>query len=439
MMHGKQIRIISLLALDTVFFLLEITIGYMSHSLALIADSFHMLNDIFSLLVALWAVKVAKERDPDAKYTYGWKRAEILGALVNAVFLIALCFSIFIEALQRLIEPQEITNPKLVMYIGITGLISNCVGLVLFNEHDHDHHHLDFEEAEHGDHTHAHGHEHTHVRADDLESTAIAETDDEHSRSVPLSNDTFAVTDRTVQLLASENTPLVSESSTAVPQQKQKKPKSLNMHGVFLHVLGDALGNIGVIVAALFIWKTDYSWRFYSDPAVSLIITTIIFSSALPLSRKASRILLQATPKTISAEIIRNKIESIPGVVEVHDFHIWNLTESITIASVHVKIDVPTDKYIESAKLIRNVFHQFGIHSATVQPEFVSGNFNETERRRFSIIAGDLSGSNLSLGPTDNKDQPQRPSPQGVYGSTSDANCIIDNAVNCSQEQCMHP
>ncbi len=207
MIGGKQIRIVSLLVLDTIFFLLEIIIGYMSHSLALIADSFHMLNDIFSLLVALWAVKVAKERDPDAKYTYGWKRAEILGALVNAVFLIALCFSIFIEALQRLIEPQEITNPKLVMYIGITGLMSNCVGLVLFNEHDHGHSHMELPDN-------VIVGTHSHVNPDDLESTAVADTDDEHSHSHSpnVSNDTFAVTDRTVQLLASENTPLVSGS-----------------------------------------------------------------------------------------------------------------------------------------------------------------------------------------------------------------------------------
>lgn len=141
MLSGKEIRIGALLTLDTVFFVIEITIGYMSHSLALIADSFHMLNDIFSLLVALWAVSVAKNRGPDAKYTYGWKRAEILGALVNAVFLIALCFSIFIEALQRLIEVQEIQNPKLVLIVGCAGLASNIVGLFLFHDDGHGHGH----------------------------------------------------------------------------------------------------------------------------------------------------------------------------------------------------------------------------------------------------------------------------------------------------------
>lgn len=268
----------------------------------------------------------------------------------------------------------------------------------------------------------------THSHTDDLESTAV---DDSSSSSHSHSEDTFAVTDRTVQLLTSESTPLVSSSSSP---QRAKKPKSLNMHGVFLHVLGDALGNIGVIVAALFIWKTDYSWRFYSDPVVSLFITAIIFASALPLSRKASRILLQATPKTISAEIIRHRIEEVPGVVEVHDFHIWNLTESITIASIHVKIDVPAKNYIETAKLIRNIFHQFGIHSATVQPEFVSGNIDENERRRFSFIAGDVNGSSLSL---ENDPKRQAAAALAAYGSTTVDHCVIDNAVNCSQEHCV--
>lgn len=177
MITGKELRIISLLTLDTVFFLLEITIGYMSHSLALIADSFHMLNDIISLLVALWAVDVAKNRGPDAKYTYGWKRAEILGALINAVFLIALCFSIMIEALQRLIEPQEIQNPRLVLYVGVAGLISNVVGLFLFHDHGSD-----------SLHSHSHGSVESGNNDLDIESNAT------HSHShASLPNDNLAI------------------------------------------------------------------------------------------------------------------------------------------------------------------------------------------------------------------------------------------------------
>lgn len=84
--------------------------------------------------------------------------------------------------------------------------------------------------------------------------------------------------------------------------------KSLNMQGVFLHILGDALGNIGVIATALFIWLTDFSWRFYADPVISLIITGIILSSALPLVKTASFILLQGVPRGISLLDVKNDI-----------------------------------------------------------------------------------------------------------------------------------
>ncbi|CCF57809.1 hypothetical protein KAFR_0D01630 [Kazachstania africana CBS 2517] len=437
MFSGKEIRIITLLTIDTTFFFLELIIGYMSHSLALIADSFHMLNDIFSLLVALWAVNVAKNRDPDAKYTYGWKRAEILGALINAVFLIALCFSILIEALQRLIEPQIIENPKLVLYVGFAGLISNFVGLFLFHDHGHGH-------------SHDHGHSHSHASLEDVEShshshspvyTGSSDEQRETSEDNGISGATVneMLPDNVVDRIANENSTLLNNHCHDTQTNTKKKHRSLNMHGVFLHVMGDALGNVGVIVAALFIWKTDYYWKYYTDPLVSLFITIIIFSSAIPLSRKASKILLQATPSTISADDVQRDILAIPGVLAIHDFHIWNLTESIFIASIHVQIDCEPDKYLELAKLIRNIFHQHGIHSATVQPEFVSENIDPDMRNRFSRIAGgsnnhdDYTSFTNSSG-TDVKDS-GRPS---AYGATTPGTgCVIDEAVNCNPQNCL--
>jgi zinc transporter 1 len=68
---------------------------------------------------------------------------------------------------------------------------------------------------------------------------------------------------------------------------------NMNMHALLLHVLGDALGNVGVISSGLIIWQTTWWWRYYSDPMISLFITIIIFSSALPLVKSASFILLQ--------------------------------------------------------------------------------------------------------------------------------------------------
>jgi len=89
---------------------------------------------------------------------------------------------------------------------------------------------------------------------------------------------------------------------------KKRPHGNMNMKAVFLHVMGDALGNIGVIATALFIWLTDFSWRYYSDPVISLIITAIIFSSALPLVKSASLILLQGVPQGVSLEDVKADI-----------------------------------------------------------------------------------------------------------------------------------
>lgn len=371
-MQSKEIRIISLLVLDTVFLLIEAIVGYAVHSLALIADAFHMLNDIISLVVALWAVKVKNSKPADGMYTYGWQRAEILGALVNAVFLIALCFIIICEAIGRFFAPPEITSPKLILVVGIAGLLSNGVGLVLFHEHGHSHG---------GGSGHSHGHSHG----------APHGSDEEHDVGSNLGNYGTAnmsdisdfMPDRVVDRYH-EQTPLVKKGANGAPV-KQKK-KSMNMEGVFLHVLGDALGNIGVMITAVFIWKTDFSWRFYSDPVVSLLITAIIFSSALPLCRKSCKILLQATPSSVDSNAIVDEITVLPSIKSIHDFHVWNLNEDFMIASLHVELNDKTPEsnvhdskgdgsinknaFVETVAQVREILHRYGIDSVTIQPEF---------------------------------------------------------------------
>ena len=93
------------------FFLIEVVVGYVTNSMALIADSFHMLSDVASLIVGYLALRLSTLNSPREMYTYGYARAEVLGALVNAVFLVALCFSIFIESMKRLVI-LEIVYPQ---------------------------------------------------------------------------------------------------------------------------------------------------------------------------------------------------------------------------------------------------------------------------------------------------------------------------------------
>ncbi|KAL1481242.1 hypothetical protein MTO96_034581 [Rhipicephalus appendiculatus] len=127
---GRRGRLLLMFGMTTAFFLVEIIVGYVTNSMALVADSFHMLSDVISLVIAFLSIKMSPKKW--SKNTFGWARAEVLGALVNAVFLVALCFSILVESLKRFYKPEVIDEPKLILYVGIAGLIVNMIGLCLF-------------------------------------------------------------------------------------------------------------------------------------------------------------------------------------------------------------------------------------------------------------------------------------------------------------------
>lgn len=165
---------------------------------------------------------------------------------------------------------------------------------------------------------------------------------------------------------------------------KPKKPSTgghghshddMGMNAMILHVIGDALGNVGVIVSALVIWLTSSPYRFYADPAVSLFITLIILKSCIPLTSATAKILLQATPDHIDVNDIKEDIQDIPGVISCHHVHIWQLSDTQVVASMHIQVafaisEAGGEKYMELAKAARKCLHAYGIHSATIQPEF---------------------------------------------------------------------
>jgi len=170
--------------------------------------------------------------------------------------------------------------------------------------------------------------------------------------------------------------PQVSYSSSSVSTPGSQGPMhghshggSMNMKALVLHVLGDALGNVGVIATGLIIWLTSWEFKYYCDPIISLVITAIIFYSALPLVRSTSFILLQGVPSEVSLEDVRSAILDVEGVLSVHELHIWQLSETKIIASVHVTASRKVD-FMPVASKIREILHQRGIHSSTIQPEY---------------------------------------------------------------------
>ncbi|KAI1365994.1 cation efflux protein [Xylaria arbuscula] len=549
MAWSKTTRISIMLAIDVAFFLIELISGFMVHSLALMADAFHMLNDIISLIIGLWAVTVVK-RATTNRFSYGWVRAEILGAFFNAVFLIALCISIILEALTRFVEPQEITNPKLILIVGCFGLASNLVGFVVLGGHGHDHGHGHSHEHN-ADHGHDHVHDHDDVSAAEEGRASNAFIDDdgpvadvfpdvvvaraqagdyepqtsgrtrgygtgdnggnsdtsrghfsrnwERRRASSLKRSRFTSIDEvnihpasfrqdiidrsshgddetddssvednaTVETAirdepnADENTPLIgggngkdagarsksqhdhqhvrhNRSDSGVhddhhhtkPKSKSKKSHGHNhadmgMNAMVLHVLGDALGNVGVIATALVIWLTDWPGRFYADPAVSLFITLIILKSAIPLTKATSKVLLQATPDHLDLEDIKDDIQGLPGVISCHHVHVWQLSDTKVVASLHMQIAFPItdeggEKYMKLAKQARKCLHAYGIHSATIQPEFCL----------------DENCNHLEEGSTTMDDQQSPvPNPATTKPEPSDG-CLLDCVDDCVNQGC---
>lgn len=329
---GKKCRLLTLMTLTLFFFFVEIGVGYMTNSMALVADSFHMLSDIIALLISFLSIKMSPKKW--SKNTFGWARAEVLGALINAVFLIALCFSIAIEALKRFIEVEHIHQPQLLLWVGVIGLLINILGLFLLHKHGGGHMHS------HGGLSHSHGMSHGNLDNSEENKTFMFETG---------------------------NSPPKKPSHHGHSHDSSQ----MNMRGAFLHVLSDALGSVIVIISALVVWLTDWEYKLYMDPALSILLVFLILHSVWPLFRESALILLQTVPTHIQVDAIQRRLlEKVDGVLAVHEFHVWQLAGDRIIASAHIRCrNLP--EYMKIAEKVKEFFHNEGIHSTTIQPEFV--------------------------------------------------------------------
>lgn len=319
----------------------------------------------------------------DQKYSYGWQRAEILGALINAVFLLALCFSIYLEAIQRFIEPREINQPQLILIVGGAGLCLNIFGLFLFHNQDHGQHH---DGAEHDKCSHAKSPTETEKGFYNGHSGSRSSA---FSDRCPLtSNLPIHPGDRrrsivnagiTVQLRSSQviqkrmSQMTVTDELELFKNAEEVQGEALNMRGVFLHLLGDAAGSIAAMVSALVMWlATSWDTRYVMDPITSCLITTGLMFATIPLIKSASFILLQGTPPHIPLEALSNAMIALPGVLSAHELHVWQLSDTLLVGSVHVL----AEKDHSPATILRrvkSVWHQYGIHSSTVQVETWQG------------------------------------------------------------------
>ncbi|VDO40167.1 unnamed protein product [Onchocerca flexuosa] len=356
---SRSTRLIIMLTMTFAFFAVELAFGYLSHSMALIADSFHMLSDVMALTIAFACLRIAARSSK--KNTFGWVRAEVLGALINGVFLLALCFSILIESLTRLIEPQTIKQPISVLVVGVIGLFINLIGMFMFHTgHAHEH-------GESGRDAQALsqvGRRQTHVTIDGNESQHLMSSHQEAAMAIA-----------NLQEVNPRDSSLIAQTHMKIDENKEKKKKKLskqlNMQGVFLHVLSDAIGSVIVIITALVCWLVpgQEALKLYLDPTLSLAMVVLMIASTFPLVRETALILMQTTPGFIEVEEIKKELLKIKGIEAVHEFHVWRLVGERIIATVHIKF-ADLKSYLAAADEIRTLFHNNCIHSTTIQPEF---------------------------------------------------------------------
>jgi cobalt-zinc-cadmium efflux system protein len=156
--------------------------------------------------------------------------------------------------------------------------------------------------------------------------------------------------------------------------------RSLNVQGALRHVVADALGSVGVMVAALIIILTG--WR-YADPLVSAAIGLLILASSWSLLRDSTNILLEATPRGIDAEQVGRSMADAEGVVEVHDLHIWTITSGFPALSAHVLVGQSEDCHARRRDLEALLASEYGISHTTLQVDHVGDHEGTMHGSRF--------------------------------------------------------
>jgi cobalt-zinc-cadmium efflux system protein len=265
------------LGLTSAFVVAEVVGGLLTDSLALLADAAHMLSDCLSLGLALFAVWLA-QRPSTPDRTFGFKRAEILAALVNGVTLVAVSLWIFFEAYRRFEDPPDVVGGWM-LAIAVVGLGVNALAIRVLH----------------------------------------------------------------------------SESG-----------ESLNVSAAMRHVFADLLGSIGVIVAALVILTTGWE---YADPLVSVLIGVLVLASSWTILRDTTQILLEGAPRGMDVSAVGREMASAPGVVEVHDLHVWTITSGFPALSAHVLVAPEQDCHVKRAELAGMLHDRFGIDHTTLQME----------------------------------------------------------------------
>ncbi|MBI0477096.1 cation transporter [Sphingomonas sp. MA1305] len=265
------------LALTATYLVAEVIGGFVFNSLALLSDAAHMLTDVAALVIALLAIKLGAKAADD-KRTFGYRRFEILAAAFNAVLLFGIAIYVFVEAIKRFNEPQEVQSWGM-MIVAAIGLVVNLVSMRLLTA---------------------------------------------------------------------------------------GKDASFNVKGAYLEVWADMIGSVGVILGALAIRFTGFTWI---DPIVAVAIGLWVLPRTWILLRDTTNVLLEGVPSGLDLGEVRRSIGAVPGVANLHDLHIWSMSNEEVSCTVHVVLaeGAPVDDTRAAVQMLLR--DKFDIEHSTVQTE----------------------------------------------------------------------
>ncbi|KAH0516552.1 Zinc transporter 5 [Microtus ochrogaster] len=308
-------QIFYFLCLNLLFTFVELFYGVLTNSLGLISDGFHMLFDCSALVMGLFAALMSRWKATRI-FSYGYGRIEILSGFINGLFLIVIAFFVFMESVTRLIDPPEL-DTNMLTPVSIGGLIVNLIGICAFSHA----------------HSHGHGTSHGHCHSSDQGHSHHNHGHGDHGHSHGFTGGGM----------------------------------NANMRGVFLHVLADTLGSIGVIVSTVLI--EQFGW-FIADPLCSLFIAVLIFLSVIPLIKDACQVLLLRLPPEYEKElhIALEKIQKIEGLISYRDPHFWRHSANIIAGTIHIQVtsDVLEQRIVQQ---ITGILKDAGVNNLTIQVE----------------------------------------------------------------------
>ena len=221
--------------------------GYVTNSLALLSDAFHMLTHFGALMISLSAIIIATRFQSEDK-TFGYWRAEILTALLNGITLVPIVGYILYESYQRYLHPEPIRD-TIMLVVAFVGLIVNIVSA--------------------------------------LALWGVGKED-------------------------------------------------INIRGAFLHMLGDTISSVAVIIAGVIIYLTNW---LVVDPIASAVISVMILIWSAGLIYESVHVLLESVPKGIKIDEVERSIRAVPMVKDVHDIHIWQITSGMYSMTCHAIVE----------------------------------------------------------------------------------------------------